>query len=77
MYSDVKCPLGCDHIDSLENLLTCTVLTSNLQSETVASNTIVFEDIYSNDVVKQRQITDMFSQLLLIRDRLLNSLSVV
>ena len=74
MFSDVKCPLRCNHLDSLENLLTCTVLTSNLQCETVTSNTIVFEDIFSNDVVKQRQITELFSQLLQIRDRLLNSL---
>ena len=72
----MKCLLGFEHIDSLENLLTCTVLTSNLQCETVTSNTIVFEDIFSNDLAKQRQITELLSQLLQIRDKLLNSLPV-
>ena len=34
---------------------------------------IFFKDIFSNDVVKQKEITQLYSQLLKVREEILNS----
>ena len=73
MFADVLCPLGCGNSDTLENILTCSVLQNKLNSEHLVTNAVKFEDIYSPDVTKQRQITELYLQLIDIREKTLNS----
>ena len=73
MFFNVDCPLGCDHKDTLPNILTCPVLQSHIQSNDVANNKVKYEDIFSPDIVKQKQVTQLYTQLLEIRENLQNS----
>ena len=72
-YSDVKCPLGCDEIDKLQNILTCEVLKQQHTSKDVSSSDIKFEDIFSSDITKQQQVTELYRQLLEVRDKIISS----
>ena len=76
MYQDVLCPLGCGDTDTLSNILTCQLLKTNMTSSNIATDTIQYSDVFSTDVVKQKQVTEAYSQLLEIREKLLNSLPV-
>ena len=73
MFFNVDCPLGCDHKDTLPNILTCPVLQSHIQSNDVANNKVKYEDIFSPDIVKQKQVTQLYTELLEIRENLQNS----
>ena len=46
MFPDVACPVGCGNTDTLQHILTCSVLQNNLQSEALANQMIKFEDIF-------------------------------
>ena len=76
LYSDVNCPLNCGDVDTLPKILTCKVLKDNMESTSVSNDTIVYEDIFSTDIVKQRQATELFSQLLQLREKIVNVLPV-
>ena len=58
MYSDLSCPLGCDDPDTLPHIISCSVIMSQLQSQSLVSNENRHEDIFSKDVVKQKQVTE-------------------
>ena len=73
MYSDLSCPLGCGTPDTLPHVLSCTELKSQLQSQSVAASEIIYEDIFSKDIGKQKQVTEMYTQLIKIREDILNS----
>ena len=76
MYADNKCPLDCGDIDSLKNMLTCTSLQSNLESQFSTRNQVRYEHVFSNDIIKQKEATELFKNLLTLREKLLNSLPV-
>ena len=73
MYDDLTCPLKCGEVDTLPNLLSCKVLKDRLQTDIVTNNTISYNDVYSSDVVKQKEVTELYTHLLKIREDLLNS----
>ena len=73
MYSDLTCPLGCGSPDTLPHIITCSVLMSHLKSQSLASSDIRHEDIFSKDIVRQKQVTELYTQLLEIREEILNS----
>ena len=53
-------------------MLTCSVLQNNLHSEKVSRQKVQYEDIFSPDIVKQKQVTELYIQLIEIREKLLN-----
>ena len=53
MYQDQLCPLGCGDSDTLKNLLTCSVILSKLHTDILATHSVQYEDIYSEDIRKQ------------------------
>ena len=73
MYQEQLCPLGCGDIDTLQNLLTCSVISSKLHTDMLATHSIQYEDIYSEDITKQKEVTELYSQLLQIREELITS----
>ena len=73
MFPDVDCPLGCRHIDSLPNILKCPVLQAHMRTNNVAIDAVKYEDIFSPDIVKQKQVTELFAQCLEIREIIQNS----
>ena len=36
MYADVNCPLGCNHTDTIPNVLTCPVIQTQVQTSDMA-----------------------------------------
>ena len=56
MYTDVTCPLGCAHIDTIPNILICPVIQQHITRQ-VASGAVQYEDIFSTGIVKQKQVT--------------------
>ena len=75
-YTNNECPLECGDIDTLENVLTCSVIKQFHESRELSPSDIRYEDIFSEDVHKQQKITELYSQLLKIRDNILCSTPV-
>ena len=72
LYTDLSCPLACGDTDNLSHILTCTALTSQHKSSEISQSKVKFEDIYSGNVLKQKQVTELYRQLLQIRNQLLS-----
>ena len=73
MYADVNCPLGCSHTDTIPNILTCPAIQAQVQTGMMALGELKYEDIFSNDTVKQKQVTARYRKYLEIRETLRNS----
>ena len=69
LYKDRMCPLGCGDLDTIPNILTCSILKNLHKSDGVAIGKLQYEDIFSNDIQKQKQVTDLYDKLLEIRNR--------
>ena len=73
MFQDIMCPLGCGKTDTLNNILTCTVLQNHFKSDSLARDNSVLTDIYSTDIHKQKQVTQLFIELMSIRENLISN----
>ena len=73
MYQDQICPLECGDNDTLQNILTCRILRNKLHTDVLATNNIVYEDVFSEDISKQKQVTELYNQLLQIREELITN----
>ena len=72
LYTDISCPLECGDTDNLSHIITCTALTSQHKSSEISQCKAKFEDIYSGNILKQKQVTELYRQLLQIRNQLLS-----
>ena len=73
MYTDIQCPLKCGEDDTLQHILQCSILKSHHTSSDISHTNIEYKDVFSSDIVKQKQATELYQQLLNIRTNLLNS----
>ena len=73
LYTDKTCPLGYGEIDTLPNILTCEVLKQQHTSKYLSSCDIKFEDIFSSDIMRQQQVTELYRQLLEVRNKIISS----
>ena len=65
--------MKCGDIDTLTNVLTCKVLQTHLKSQSVTVNKVKYEDVFSTDIVKQKEVTEVFMHLLKIPESLMNT----
>ena len=70
LYSDTSCPLGCGDEDTLQNILTCKVLLANHTGTQLSVRDIQYQDIFSSDIMKQKQVTEMYRQLFQTRNEM-------
>ena len=70
LYSDTSCSLGCGEEDTLKNILTCKVLLLHHSSTQLSVGDIRYQDIFSSDILKQKQVTEMYRQLLQTRNEM-------
>ena len=70
------CPLGCGEKDTIQNIITSRVLKENYKSNEVYISEVQYEDIFSQDIYKQKQVTELFERLLEVRNSLISSLPV-
>ena len=69
MYPNQTCPLdGCTHLDTLASLLTCPVLSGQVDN----SISVQYEDVFSPDLEKQRAVVEVYDRLLEIREEILS-----
>ena len=73
MFADTNCPLGCMHADTIPNILTCPAILAHSRSNDAATGRVQYEDIFSSDIVKQKQVTSLYRKHLDIRETLQNS----
>ena len=73
MFQDILCSLGCGNPDTLQNILTYTVLKKYFKTDVIATENTVYEDIFSTDVQKQKRITELYTKLFDIRENLINN----
>ena len=71
-FNDLSCPLKCGEDDTLENVLTCSVIRQHHATVSMTLSDVSYEDIFSNDIRKQKQATELFKQLLEVRQHLIN-----
>ena len=76
MYPDILCPLGCGDVDTLQNVLTCSVLKQYHTSKEVTDRNVEYNDIYSEDIFKQQKVTELYNQLLDVRNKVIQSTPV-
>ena len=76
LYPDKMCPLGCGEIDNLENILSCQVIRHHHTSNEISQYDIKYQDVFSTDISKQQKVTEMYNQLLEIRNTILQSTPV-
>ena len=55
---------------------TCESLRTQHRTEEVSRNSVSYSDIYSSDVFRQKEITELYTELLRTRDELMNSTPV-
>ena len=73
MYPDVTCPLQCGEDDTLQHILECVILKSHHTNNMLSYGDMKYQDVFSADVVKQKQVTELYRQLLDVRTNLLDS----
>ena len=73
MYPDVTCPLQCGEDDTLQHILECVILKSHHTNNMLSYGDMKYQDVFSADVVKQKQATALYRQLLDVRANLLDS----
>jgi hypothetical protein len=73
MYASIECPLQCGEDDKIQHILDCSVIKQHHKSENVSRNDIQYSDVFSCDTVIQKQVTELYQQLLEVRSRLTNS----
>ena len=73
LYPDKMCPLGCGALDTLQNILSCTVLRQHHTSQDITESDIRYEDVFSPDITKQKQVVELYRELLEIRSNIINS----
>ena len=76
MFTTQICPLCGEHLDTLPNLLTCEPLRTQQRTGDVSRNSVSYSDVYSSDVFRQKEITELYTELLRTRDELINSTPV-
>ena len=76
LYQDIQCPFGCGKDDTLQHILDYIVIKQNHKSTEVTHTSAKYEDIFSNDVIKQQNITELYNQLLETRDKIMMSMPV-
>ena len=73
MFTDLQCPLGCGNADTIQNLSTCTVIQKHFKTEAVTADRVDYEHLFGADIKKQKEATEMFTQLLNIREQIINN----
>ena len=64
LYKDKMCPLGCGDKDTIPNILKCSVLKKLQKSDDIINENIQYEDIFSNNIQKQKQVTALYDNFI-------------
>ena len=57
--------------DDQQHILQCKVILGEYQSDDIATASTTYDDIFSEDINKQKEVTTLFLKLFNIRDKLI------
>ena len=77
LYTDTTCPLACGQEDTIPHLLSCIVLRNYHASTDISISDCKHEHLYSEDVREQKAITEIYKQLVQIRNHILSQPVVI
>ena len=69
------CVLCKDQEDSQQHVLKCKTLLNKYKSEGITSGEISYDDIFSEEILKQKVVTSLFSNLFKTRESLLEKIN--
>ena len=72
-FNDIKCPLNCGEDDIISHIIECEVLKAQHTSSAVTNEQVMYEDVFSSSILKQKQATELYRKLLEIRTKILSS----
>ena len=75
MYLDNKFPvnINCNTLYTLQHLLVCKTVQESINTPIIATNNSIYEDLFSEDISRQKEITSLYQLLLETRERILSS----
>ena len=75
MYSDKNCPVNtnCNTLDTLQHLLVCQTVQESINTPIIATHKSIYEDLFSEDIFRQKEVTTLYQLLLETRERILSS----
>ena len=68
----VTCPVGCRQNDTLPHILRCTALRRHHKSTDISVSDCQYEDVFSENIRRQQSTTEIYKQLLEIRNEILS-----
>ena len=72
LYKDKMCPLGCGDQDTIPNILKCNVIKKLQKSDEMIHGDVQYEDIFSKNIQKQKQVAALYDNFIEIRNRIMN-----
>ena len=69
--TNLLCSLCQTENENQQHILTCTVLIEKFRSENLSIDQVEYENLFSNNVNKQKEVTQLFMELFKIRETLL------
>ena len=72
IYGETFCPLGCGENDTLENILRCKTILSNYRTTQLCNGNSNYNDVFSKDIRKQKEVTELYRKFLEIRNKLIS-----
>ena len=75
MYFDKNCPvnINCNTLDTLQHLLVCQTVQESIDTPIIARHRSIYEDLFSEDIFRQQEVTTLYQLLLETRERILSS----
>ena len=73
IHTNILCTLCQLECDDQQHILQCKVLLKEYKSDDIAKTSATYDDIFSDDVQKQKEVTTLFFKLFNIRDKLIEA----
>ena len=71
IHTNILCTLCQVECDDQQHILQCKVILDEYKSDDLAITSATYDDIFSDDVLKQKEVTTLFLKLFSIRDKLI------
>ena len=73
IHTNTLCTLCGDESEDQQHLLKCKVIKTNFKTDEISKGIVKYEDIFSKDVQKQKEVTALYLNLFRLRDSLLEN----
>ena len=71
VHSNLLCPLCKTEIEDQKHILSCNTIVKEFKSDNVTYGTVEYDDIFSENINKQKAVTCLFKDMFRIRNKLI------